>query len=169
MAAPMMFPGMQPYVSPMGIGVGAHPLAINNMHLPRVPVVDHQSMSTAPPNQTVMCQAPALDPVNFLNQMQNQRLPEQFARYMGIHQLQVAASQVSFSPSFFLREMLSYFHCLHARGIIDPIIVLQPMNMFRFVPQTLQNPLVSAAPGSSTVQLGGGISAGNASSGDASK
>ncbi|PKI77298.1 hypothetical protein CRG98_002243 [Punica granatum] len=135
MAAPMMFPGMQPYMSPMGIGMGPHPLAAvhNNMHLPRVPMVDHQSTSMAPPNQNMMCQAPVLNPVNFQNQMQMQNLPEQFVRYMGMHQLQAAASQ--------------------------------PVNMFRFGPQTMQNSQVTAVPGTGIVQLGGGASNDDASRG----
>lgn len=99
MAAPMMFPGMQPYVSPVGIAVGTHPLAsVQNMHLAQVPVVDHQAMSMAPTDQNAMCQAPALNTVNFQNQMQNQSLPEQLVRYMGMHQLQAAASQVCSHP-----------------------------------------------------------------------
>ncbi|KAK4770143.1 hypothetical protein SAY87_030675 [Trapa incisa] len=128
MAAPMMFPGMQPYMSPMGIAMGAHQLAsVQNMHLARVPVVDHQamSMSMAPMNQNAVPQAPSLNAISFQNQMQNQSLPEQFVRYMGMQQLQAAASQ--------------------------------PMNILRFGPQALQNPQMNAVPGMSGMQLSGVI------------
>lgn len=93
--APMMFPGVQHYMSSMGMTMCPPPLPTvsNNMHLPQVPVVD-QSIPMAPnPNQSVICHTPVLNPMNFQNQMQNPSFPEQFARYMGIHHMQ-AASQV---------------------------------------------------------------------------
>ncbi|KAK4743660.1 hypothetical protein SAY87_009972 [Trapa incisa] len=94
MATPMLFPGMQSYMSPMGIAMGAHSLAsVQNMCPARVPVVDHQAMSMTPMNQNALPQVPSLNAVNFQNQMQNQSLPEQFVRYMGMQQLQAAASQ----------------------------------------------------------------------------
>ncbi|KAK4786712.1 hypothetical protein SAY86_010545 [Trapa natans] len=91
MAAPIMFPAMQPYVSPMGMGLGPHQLAFNSIH---------QSLSMAPPNPNAMYQTLALNPMNFQNQMQTQScLHEQFARYVGVHQLQqVAASQAHPNP-----------------------------------------------------------------------
>lgn len=56
-----------------------------------------------------------------------------------------------------------------AKEITELVIVMQPMNMFRFGPQALQNPQVSAVPGTSVVQLGGGILTDSASSGKISK
>ncbi|KAF9682860.1 hypothetical protein SADUNF_Sadunf05G0152000 [Salix dunnii] len=82
--APMMFPGVQHFMSRMGMGmVPPLPSMQNPMHLPRVPLID-QSISMAPTqNQGVMCQTPVLNPVNFQNQMQNPAFPNQYARYMG--------------------------------------------------------------------------------------
>lgn len=94
--APMMFPGMQHYMSRMGMGMGmgvgmgppALPSMHNPMHLPRVPLVD-QCMNVAPAtNQAVMCQAPVLNPVDYHNQMQNPAFQEQYARLMGFHHMQ---------------------------------------------------------------------------------
>lgn len=96
--APMMFPGVQPYMSRMGMQMGpsALPSITNPMHLSRVPLLD-QSMSMAQAqNQAVMSQTPMMNPVNFQNQMQNSNFSEQYARYMGFHHLQTS-SQVSFS------------------------------------------------------------------------
>ncbi|KAF8408710.1 hypothetical protein HHK36_004774 [Tetracentron sinense] len=90
--APMMFPGVQNYMSRMGMGMGPpHLPSIHSpMHLPRVPLVD-QAISGAPaPNQPTMCQNPVVNPVNFQNQMQNPDFAEQYARYMGFHHMQTA-------------------------------------------------------------------------------
>ncbi|KAK4796634.1 hypothetical protein SAY86_028960 [Trapa natans] len=88
MAAQMMFPAMPPY---MGMGLGSHQLAFNNIH---------QSMPMVLPNQNAMSQAPVFNPINFQTQVQTQScLPQQLARYMGVHQLQqVAASQTLQNP-----------------------------------------------------------------------
>ncbi|KAK9284423.1 hypothetical protein L1049_023595 [Liquidambar formosana] len=95
--APMMFPGVQHYMSRMGMGMGPSPLpSIHNpMHLPRVPVVD-QSLPVAPsPNQATMCQTPVLNPVNYQNQIQNPNFSEQYARYMGFHHMQTASQPMN--------------------------------------------------------------------------
>ncbi|KAJ6306688.1 hypothetical protein OIU78_021908 [Salix suchowensis] len=82
--APMVFPGVQHFMSRMGMGMAPPlPSMQNPMHLPRVPLID-QSISIAPTqNQGVMCQTPVLNPVNFQNQMQNPAFANQYARYMG--------------------------------------------------------------------------------------
>ncbi|KAL9419900.1 hypothetical protein AB3S75_037629 [Citrus x aurantiifolia] len=88
--APLMFPGMQHYMSRMGMGMGPPPLpsVTNPMHFSRVPLVD-QSMSIAQAqNRAVMCQASVLNPVNYQNQMQNSNFTDQYARYMGFHPMQ---------------------------------------------------------------------------------
>ncbi|KAI6697111.1 hypothetical protein NL676_017230 [Syzygium grande] len=123
--APMMFPGVQHYMSSMGMTMCPPPLPTvsNNMHLPQVPVVD-QSIPMAPnPNQSVICHTPVLNPMNFQNQMQNPSFPEQFGRYMGIHHMQAAS---------------------------------QPMNMFKFSPQTVQQIQTNTLPGNNNGQYSGG-------------
>ena len=91
--APMMFPGVQHFMSRMGMGmVPPLPSMQNPMHLPRVPLID-QSISMAPTqNQAVICQNPVLNSVNYQNQMQNPTFSDQYARFVGF-QMQ-AASQV---------------------------------------------------------------------------
>lgn len=93
--APMMFPGVQHYISRMNMGMGPSvlPSMHNPMHLTRVPLLD-QSVAVSPTiNQPVLCQSPVLNPINFQNQMQNALFPEQYARFMGFHPMQ-AVSQV---------------------------------------------------------------------------
>ncbi|BAT80818.1 hypothetical protein LR48_Vigan07g029800 [Vigna angularis] len=98
---PVMFPGIQHYMSQMGMGIGGPslPSIHNPMQLPKV----GQAMSvTQPqpqpqpqphmPNHNLLCQNPVLGAFNYQNQMQNQCLSEQYARYMGYH-LMNSASQ----------------------------------------------------------------------------
>ncbi|PIN17462.1 hypothetical protein CDL12_09881 [Handroanthus impetiginosus] len=84
--APMMLPGMQHYMSRVGMGIGSPMLpAIQNlMRLSRLPLVDQVSPN---PNQTQIGQGPVLGPVNYQNQMQNSSFPEQYANYMGFHSM----------------------------------------------------------------------------------
>lgn len=103
---PMMFPGVQHYMSRMGMGMGppAMPSMHNPIQLPRVPIVD-QCMTVAPPtNPAVMCQTPVLNPVDYRNQMQNPSFQEQYARLMGFHHMQTM-SQVC---GVFLNKMFSH-------------------------------------------------------------
>ncbi|XP_061342773.1 transcription factor PIF4-like isoform X2 [Gastrolobium bilobum] len=89
---PMMFPGIQHYMSQMSMGMTAPslPSIHHSMQLPRVP--HDQSISVAQiPNQTVMSQNPVLDAFNYQNQMQNPCLSEQYARYMAYHLMQSAS------------------------------------------------------------------------------
>ncbi|ONI17804.1 hypothetical protein PRUPE_3G179800 [Prunus persica] len=138
--APMMFPGMQHYMSRMGMGMGmgvgmgppALPSMHNPMHLPRVPLVD-QCINVAPAtNQAVMCQAPVLNPVDYHNQMQNPAFQEQYARLMGFHHMQTMS---------------------------------QPMNMFRFGSQPMQQNQMTAPTGINSGPLGGGGTANDTLSG----
>ena len=94
---PMMFPGIQHYLSQMGMGMAAPflPPIHNPMHSPRVPLGQPVSV-TQTPNQPVMCQSSVLGPFNYQNQMQNPALSEQYARYMGYHMMQ-SSSQVVIS------------------------------------------------------------------------
>ncbi|KAL5731563.1 transcription factor [Ranunculus cassubicifolius] len=85
--APMMFPGVQHYMSRMGMGMRAHPSSLHSMHspmqLPRVPLV-HQTMSSAPlSNQSPMC-PPLLNGVNF----QNTDFSQAYSSHMGFHHMQ---------------------------------------------------------------------------------
>ncbi|XP_004303901.1 PREDICTED: transcription factor PIF4-like [Fragaria vesca subsp. vesca] len=94
---PMMFPGVQHYMSRMGMGMGppAMPSMHNPIHLPRVPIVD-QCMTVAPPtNPAVMCQTPVLNPVDYRNQMQNPSFQEQYARLMGFHHMQTMSQPMN--------------------------------------------------------------------------
>ena len=93
--APMMFPGIQHYMSRMGMGMGMGPPVLptihNPLHLSRVPVVD-QSMSMAPSqNQAATCQTQQLNPVNYQHLMQNPTFSEQYARFLGFHHMQTAS------------------------------------------------------------------------------
>ena len=93
---PVMFPGIQHYMSQMGMGMGAPslPSIHNPMQLPKVP--HDQAMSVLQiPNQNLMCQNPVLGAFNYQNQMQNPCLPEQYARYMGYHLMQNASQVIN--------------------------------------------------------------------------
>ncbi|KAA8526190.1 hypothetical protein F0562_008071 [Nyssa sinensis] len=95
--APMMFPGIQHYMSRMGMGIGSPPLpSIHSaMHLPRVPVVDQAISMASTPNQAAMCQAPVLNPINYQTQLQNPNFSEQYARYIGFHPMQNASQPMN--------------------------------------------------------------------------
>jgi len=101
---PVMFPGIQHYMSQMGMGIGGPslPSIHNPMQLPHAQPMSltHPQM----PNQNLMCQNPVLGAFNYQNQMQNPCLSEQYARYMGYHLLH-SASQVN---TKFLFSLSSY-------------------------------------------------------------
>ncbi|XP_020238951.1 transcription factor PIF4 [Cajanus cajan] len=95
--APMMFPGIQHYMSQMGMGMATPPFppAIHNsMQLPRVPL-DQSVSASQTPNQTLMCQNPILGAFNYQNQMQNPALSEQYARFMSYHLMQNASQPMN--------------------------------------------------------------------------
>lgn len=95
--APMMFPGIQHYMSQMGMGMATPPFppAIHNpMQLPRVSL-DQSVSASQTPNQTLMCQNPILGAFNYQNQMQNPALSEQYARYMSYHLMQNASQPMN--------------------------------------------------------------------------
>ncbi|XP_057431704.1 transcription factor PIF4 isoform X2 [Lotus japonicus] len=92
---PMMFPGIQHYMSQMGMGMATPPFPPihNPMQLPRGPL-DQSIAASQTPNQSLMSPNPILGAFNYQNQMQNPAISEQYARYMGYHLMQ-NASQVS--------------------------------------------------------------------------
>ncbi|KAL9395866.1 hypothetical protein Peur_010119 [Populus x canadensis] len=134
---PVMFPGVQHFMSRMGMGMGMGPPPLpsmqNPMHLPRVPLVD-QSISMAPTQNQAVCQTPVLNPVSYQNQMQNPTFSDQHARFMGFH-MQAAS---------------------------------QPMNMFRFGSQTVQQNQMMAPPNSGGGPLSAGTTASDAPPSDKS-
>ncbi|XVE86229.1 hypothetical protein DITRI_Ditri18aG0018700 [Diplodiscus trichospermus] len=94
--APMMFPGIQPYMSRMGMGPPASPSIHNPLHLSRLPVVD-QSMSMAPSqNQAATFQTQQLmNPVNYQHHMQNSTFSQQYARFLGFHHMLTASQPMN--------------------------------------------------------------------------
>lgn len=95
---PMMFPGVQQYMSRLGMGVGhaSMPSMHGPVQLPQVPFVNQSIASASTANQRPPCPSPALNAVNFPNQMQNVHPPEMYARYLGLHHMQ-PPSQVRLS------------------------------------------------------------------------
>lgn len=86
--APMMFPGIQQYTSPVGMGVGQ--AAMNGpVQFARVPFMDQSLTPALTPNHAQFCPSPLLNPVNFQNQVQNTNMPESYAQYLGFHPLQM--------------------------------------------------------------------------------
>ncbi|KAF5732521.1 hypothetical protein HS088_TW17G00048 [Tripterygium wilfordii] len=131
--APMVFPGVQHYLSRMSVGMGSPPFPSmqNPLHLSRVPLVDPQSISMAPAqNQAAMCQTPLFNPVNCQHQMQNPSFPDQYAQFMASHHLQTAS---------------------------------QPMNMARPNSQPMQQSQMMAAPGGSIGPFDRGVANGDTS------
>lgn len=92
----MMLPGMQHYMSRVGMGMGPQMLpGIHNfMRLTRLPLVDQ---ATSVPNQAPVGHNPMLNPVNYPNQMQSSSFQEQYANYMNFQSMQNASPQVHFS------------------------------------------------------------------------
>ncbi|KAF5731355.1 transcription factor PIF4-like isoform X1 [Tripterygium wilfordii] len=131
--APMVFPGVQHYMSRTSMGMGSPPLPSmqNPLHLSHVPLVDPQSISMAPAqSQAMMCQTPFLNPVNYQHQMQNPSFPDQYAQFMASHHLQTAS---------------------------------QPMNMVRPNSQPVQQSQMMAAPGGSIGPFNRGAANGDTS------
>lgn len=157
--APMMFPGVQHYMSRMAMGMGmaqpSMPSIHNSMQLPRVPIVD-QSVSVAPtPNQPMMCQPQIFNPMNYQNQMQNPALQEQYARLMGFHHMQ-PTSQVRDWIVFRVCPLdVLYKNCKKMRLIISGF-VFQPINVFRFCPSAVLQSQTAAAPGPACGSTAGG-------------
>ncbi|PIA39869.1 hypothetical protein AQUCO_02600376v1 [Aquilegia coerulea] len=92
--APMMFPGVQHYMSRMSMGMGTHH-SLSSIHspmqLPRVSLVDQSMTSTRLPNHPAMC-PPVLNGVNFQNAMQNPDFSQPYGRHMGFHHMQTPQS-----------------------------------------------------------------------------
>ncbi|XP_009602219.1 transcription factor PIF4 [Nicotiana tabacum] len=96
--ASMMFPGVQHYMSRMGMGMGPPtvPSIHNAMHLARLPLVDSAiPLNPAAPNQAAMCQNSMLNSVNYQRHLQNPNFQDQYASYMGFHPLQGASQQMN--------------------------------------------------------------------------
>lgn len=134
--APMMFPGIQHYMSQMGMGMATPPFSPpmhNPMQLPRVSPLDQSASASQTPNhQALMCQNPILGAFNYQNQMQNPALSEQYARYMGYHLMQNAS---------------------------------QPMNVFRYGPQAVQHSQTMITPSNSGGNMSGAANIDEAMSG----
>lgn len=96
--APMMLPGMQPYMSHMGIRLGPSMLpAIQNLvRLPRLPLGDPAMTMSPSSNQTTLSHNAMLNSINYQNQMQNLSFPDQYANYLGFQSMQNA-----FQPNMF--------------------------------------------------------------------
>ncbi|XP_073107553.1 transcription factor PIF4 isoform X2 [Elaeis guineensis] len=96
--APMMFPGVQQYMSRMGMGVGhaSMPSIHGPVQLPQVPFVNQSIASASTANQRPLCPSPALNAVNLPNQMQNVHPPETYARYLGLHPMQSPTQAMNF-------------------------------------------------------------------------
>ncbi|XP_077253278.1 transcription factor PIF4-like [Tasmannia lanceolata] len=96
--APMMYPGVQHYISHMCMGMGQVPSIHGHVQLPRVPLVDGSIASAPVPNRPQLCPSPVLNPINFQNQMQNANFTEPFARYVGFHPMQMAPQAMNLFP-----------------------------------------------------------------------
>lgn len=88
--APLMFPSVQHYLSRLGMGIGptALPSIPNPMHLPRLPLVEQTMSAATTPNQVAVCPTTVINPMNYQNQLQNSSFSEQYASYLGFHQMQ---------------------------------------------------------------------------------
>ncbi|KAF3657051.1 putative transcription factor PIF4-like isoform X3 [Capsicum annuum] len=96
--ASLMFPGVQHYMSRMGMGISPQtvPSIHNAMHLARLPLVDPSiPLTQAAPNQAAMCQNSMLNQVNYQRHLQNPNFQDQYASYMGFHPLQGASQPMN--------------------------------------------------------------------------
>nr|ALI87042.1 phytochrome interacting factor 5-like protein [Catharanthus roseus] len=93
--APLMFPGVQHYMSRLGMGIGPPtlPPVPNPMHLSRLPLVDQTMTVASAPNQAALCPTSVINPINYQNQLQNSNFSEQYATYMGFHHPMQTSSQ----------------------------------------------------------------------------
>lgn len=166
--APMMVPGIQHYMSQMGMGLATPslPPIHNHMNIPRVPL-DQSTSVAQTSNQAVTFQTPV---GNFQNPMQNHALSEQYARFMGYHLMQ-SASQVSmpfkWNFSFFFFPFFSgnKFSPQNGAHIVYHLkliffcycvgFIMKPMNTFRYGSQTAQHSQTMIPPGNSIGTLSG--------------
>ncbi|VFQ92694.1 unnamed protein product [Cuscuta campestris] len=98
--ASMVFPGMQNYMSRMGMGMVPPALPSMGMHLPRPPppppMVNHSPPSPTMAASTQSQAPPLLNPlINYQNMLQNPNFAEQFASFMGFHPMQNASQYVN--------------------------------------------------------------------------
>lgn len=115
--APLMFPSLQHYMSRLGMGIGppALPSIPNPMHLPRLPLLDQAMTATTTPNQVAVCPTTVINPMNYQNQLQNSSFSEQYASYLGFHQMQnnsQVRSLISFQVCVFFKKNAEHMHYL---------------------------------------------------------
>ncbi|KAF9616836.1 hypothetical protein IFM89_032686 [Coptis chinensis] len=95
--APMMFPGVQHYISRMGMGMGTHhsmPSIHSPMQLPRLPLVN-QTIPALSLNQPPTCPS-VLNGVNFRAGSENVDFSLSYAHHMGFHHMQTPQSLNTF-------------------------------------------------------------------------
>lgn len=159
--AQMMFPGVQHYMSRMGMGMGptSLPSITSPVHLSRVPLVDQSMTIAQAQNQAVMCQNSMLNPVSFQNQMQNANFSDQCAHYMGFHPMQTTSQVLlclwqiclctneqiicNLLPFRNLNVTLLVLYIEFSFTITFLLYVFQPINMFRFGSPTVQSQVTS--------------------------
>ncbi|THU74912.1 hypothetical protein C4D60_Mb04t38400 [Musa balbisiana] len=155
--ASMMFPGVQQYISGMGMGMGmgmghaSVPAIHGAVQLPRVPFVNQSVATASGTNQTSFFPSPAMNAVNFPNQMQNIHLPESYARYLGMpimpsHQV----CRVDCIRFFDVLAILAF-----ADGF-DIMIAFQATNFCTYGSQPVQQNQSAGAPGGSLRPGAGG-------------
>ncbi|CAH9072908.1 unnamed protein product [Cuscuta epithymum] len=112
--ASMMFSGVQPYMSRMGMGMVPPTMPSMGMHLPRPPMVNHSAAGAAAPSMasTPSQAAAMMNPmINFQNQMKPPNFPEQFAGFMGFHPMQ--------NPSQFLNRLSLGSHSSQPNAVFN--------------------------------------------------
>uniref|UniRef100_A0A1D1Z2G2 Uncharacterized protein n=1 Tax=Anthurium amnicola TaxID=1678845 RepID=A0A1D1Z2G2_9ARAE len=100
-----MFPGVQHYMSPMGIGMGhgAMPSVHGPIPFPRVPLVS-QSMPSNPTVGQASVFPPFASPVNFQNQIQSAYMPESYTHYLGLNRMQPSPQAMNLYGSQLMQQ-----------------------------------------------------------------
>ncbi|XP_042389198.1 transcription factor PHYTOCHROME INTERACTING FACTOR-LIKE 13-like isoform X1 [Zingiber officinale] len=85
--ASMMLPGVQQYISGIGMGIGhvSMPTIPSTVQLPRASIANQSVNPTFSASQTTTFPSLATSSVNCLNQLQNNRVPELYGRYLSMH------------------------------------------------------------------------------------
>lgn len=116
--APMMFPGVQQYMSRMGIGMGHPPLPSipSSVQLPASTEISDSTLPISTPNHPLACPSPGLNPLNFPNQLSDVRLPVPFSHCLGFFphmQLPTQVRKFSFPPLLFFFFLKILTKCLY--------------------------------------------------------